>query len=116
MLPQQVATSKKRRVAYLLDTKGPEVRTAMVRGGKNLELEAGQEVILVAVGDDYDKWEGYKDEATGEACTARSVTVADCDTHQSIELVPAEVSITSQRISLDSWHIVNDIIMCVWCM
>ncbi len=50
---------------YMLDTKGPEVRTAMLRGGTNIELVAGQEVTLVAVGDEYDKWEGYKDESTG---------------------------------------------------
>ncbi len=62
----QVSRAKHRRVALLLDTKGPEVRTAMVRGGKDIELEAGQEVILVAVGDAYDTWEGYKDEASGE--------------------------------------------------
>lgn len=29
----------------------PQVRTAMVKDGKNIELEAGQDVILVAVGD-----------------------------------------------------------------
>ncbi|GIL77051.1 hypothetical protein Vretimale_3233 [Volvox reticuliferus] len=56
----------KRRIAYLLDTKGPEIRTAMLRGGKDIQLEAGQELTVVAVGADYDKWEGYKDEETGE--------------------------------------------------
>ena len=55
------------KIAYLLDTKGPEVRTAMVRGGVNIELVAGQEVTLVAVGAEYDTWEGYKDEETGDA-------------------------------------------------
>ncbi|GIL58673.1 hypothetical protein Vafri_13670 [Volvox africanus] len=55
-----------RRIAYLLDTKGPEIRTAMLRGGKDIQLEAGQELTVVAVGDAYDKWEGYKDDATGE--------------------------------------------------
>ncbi len=44
----------------------PQIRTAMLRGGKDINLEAGQMVTVVAVGDDYDKWEGYKDEATGE--------------------------------------------------
>lgn len=38
----------------------------MLRGGKDISLVAGQTVTVVAVGDDYDKWEGYKDEATGE--------------------------------------------------
>jgi pyruvate kinase len=63
----QVAAAKGRRVATLLDTKGPEIRTAMVRGGQPLVLEPGQEVTLVAVGEAYETWEGYKDEATGEA-------------------------------------------------
>ncbi|PNG99389.1 Pyruvate kinase, cytosolic isozyme, partial [Tetrabaena socialis] len=60
------ARGTSRRTAFLLDTKGPEVRTAMLRGGKDITLEAGQEVTVVAVGDDYDTYEGFKDEATGE--------------------------------------------------
>ncbi len=55
-----------KRIAYLLDTKGPEVRTAMLKDGKDIKLEANQEITVVAVGDDYDKWEGYKEEKTGE--------------------------------------------------
>ena len=62
----QVAAAKNSQVALLLDTKGPEVRTAMLRGGKDIELQEGQDIIVVAVGDAYDKWEGYMDEATGE--------------------------------------------------
>jgi pyruvate kinase len=50
----------------MLDTKGPEVRTSMLRGGKDIELKTGQSVIVYAAGDDYDKWEGYSDPATGE--------------------------------------------------
>jgi pyruvate kinase len=34
-----VAALKGRNIAYLLDTKGPEIRTAMLKGGKNLELQ-----------------------------------------------------------------------------
>mmetsp|Transcript_24731 Transcript_24731/g.44566 ORF Transcript_24731/g.44566 Transcript_24731/m.44566 type:complete len:725 (-) Transcript_24731:218-2392(-) len=63
---RNVAAKKKMAIATLLDTKGPEIRTAMLKDGKNIELVAGQEVILVAVGDKYNEWEGYKDEATGE--------------------------------------------------
>eukprot|EP00798_Chlamydomonas_sp_ICE-L_P012268 gene12268-15414_t len=63
---RMVAKKKGRRIATLLDTKGPEVRTAMVRGGKDIDLIAGQEVTLVAVGADYVNWEGFKDEETGE--------------------------------------------------
>lgn len=61
-----IAAAKDSFVAFMLDTKGPEVRTAMLRDGKDIELVAGQEVTLVACGDDYVTWEGFKDEATGE--------------------------------------------------
>jgi hypothetical protein len=40
-LVQVVEEKKADHVAYLLDTKGPEIRTAMLRDGKNLELKAG---------------------------------------------------------------------------
>ena len=49
--------------ATLLDTKGPEVRTAMLKDGKDIELEAGQEIIVFAAGDDYTSFEGYKNES-----------------------------------------------------
>ena len=62
---REVAAEKGVRLAYLLDTKGPEVRTAMLRGGKDITLEKGQEVILVAVGPEYETWEGFKDPTTG---------------------------------------------------
>jgi hypothetical protein len=55
---------------FLCPLQGPEVRTALVKGGVNIELAAGQEVTLVAVGDEYDQWEGYKDPATG-GCMVR---------------------------------------------
>jgi pyruvate kinase len=37
----------------------------MLRGGKEIELASGQEVIIYAAGDEYDKWEGYSDPVTG---------------------------------------------------
>ncbi len=43
-----------------------QIRTALLRGGADIMLEAGQELTVVAVGDAYTSWEGYKDEATGE--------------------------------------------------
>ena len=46
--------------ATLLDTKGPEIRTAMLREGKNITLEAGQDIVVEAVGDRYTQFEGYK--------------------------------------------------------
>lgn len=40
----------------------------MLRGGKNLELTKGQEVVLVAVGAAYKTWEGGMNPDTGDAC------------------------------------------------
>ena len=61
-----VASAKGRQVAYMLDTKGPEIRTAMLKGGQDISLSAGQEVLLVAVGHAYKTWEGGPDPNTGE--------------------------------------------------
>jgi len=63
---RKVAAAKSNLVAFLLDTKGPEIRTAMLRGGKDIHLTKGQELTIVAAGDEYTTWEGFKDEATGE--------------------------------------------------
>ena len=62
----QVCTAKGSYAACLLDTKGPEIRTAMLKDGKDIELEAGQSIVVEAVGAEYTKWEGYKDAANGE--------------------------------------------------
>ena len=61
-----VAAAKGKHVATMLDTKGPEIRTAMLRGGANIDIVQGQEVKVVAVGADYATFEGFKDAATGE--------------------------------------------------
>jgi pyruvate kinase len=61
----QVAAAKGANVACLLDTKGPEIRTSMLRGGKDLELAKDQEVVLVAVGPAYKTWEGGINPETG---------------------------------------------------
>jgi pyruvate kinase len=42
----------------LLDTKGPEIRTSMLRDGKNILLEQNQEIVIEAVGDSYASFEG----------------------------------------------------------
>ena len=63
---RSVCAEKGSHAAVLLDTKGPEIRTAMLRDGKDIELEAGQDITVVAVGDEYTTWEGFKDAATGE--------------------------------------------------
>lgn len=59
---RKVCTSKGHYAAVLLDTKGPEIRTAMLRDGKNIQLEKGQLIILEAVGSRYSEFEGYSDE------------------------------------------------------
>lgn len=62
---RETCSSKQKKRAVLLDTKGPEIRTAMLRDGKNIALEEGQDVILEAVGDKYTRFEGFKtDEET----------------------------------------------------
>eukprot|EP00960_Hanusia_phi_P019331 571100-Hanusia_phi.AAC.1 len=58
-----VCASKSSHAAVLLDTKGPEIRTAMLREHKPILLTKGQEIIVEAVGDEYSSWEGYKDES-----------------------------------------------------
>ena len=41
-LRMQVAAAKQSSVGFLLDTKGPEVRTAMLKDAKDIYLEAGR--------------------------------------------------------------------------
>lgn len=62
---RKVAAAKGVDVAVMLDTKGPEIRTAMLSGGQDVSIQAGEEVELVAVGANYTTWEGGRDSATG---------------------------------------------------
>ena len=48
--------------AALLDTKGPEIRTAMLKDHKSIDLVSGQSIIVEAVGDRYTSFEGYKND------------------------------------------------------
>ena len=69
--------------ATLLDTKGPEIRTAMLRGGKPIALEAGERIVVEAVGDRYTEFEGYKTDAETRiglsyAKLCSSIGVGDC--------------------------------------
>ena len=57
---RKVAGEKGSSLAYLLDTKGPEIRTAMLKDHEPIELEAGQPITIEAVGDKYTEFEGYK--------------------------------------------------------
>jgi pyruvate kinase len=55
-----VASIKRRIIGTMLDTKGPEIRTAMLRDHEPIELEQGQLIVVEAVGDNYTTFEGYK--------------------------------------------------------
>ena len=57
-----VIAAKGSNAAVLLDTKGPEIRTAMLKDHAPIELEAGQDIIVFAAGAEYTTWEGYKTE------------------------------------------------------
>ncbi len=46
----------------LLDTKGPEIRTAMLRDHKSIDLVAGQTITVEAVGDRYTVRQSQKTE------------------------------------------------------
>jgi len=59
---RKVTTEKKSMAACLLDTKGPEIRTAMLKDHANISLEAGQDIFVEAVGAKYTEWEGFKNE------------------------------------------------------
>jgi pyruvate kinase len=59
---RKVTAARGSHAATMLDTKGPEVRTAMLRDGKKILLESGQEIIIEAVGDRYTEFEGFKNE------------------------------------------------------
>ena len=58
---RKVCEEKKANCAVLLDTKGPEIRTAMLKDGQDIQLEEGQDIIVYAAGpDEYTTFEGYK--------------------------------------------------------
>eukprot|EP00854_Cymbomonas_tetramitiformis_P018552 gene18553-22149_t len=57
---RKVCKEKGSHAACLLDTKGPEIRTAMLRDHQAIELEAGQEILVYAAGAEYTTFEGYK--------------------------------------------------------
>eukprot|EP00198_Chlamydomonas_reinhardtii_P006402 XP_001695738.1 pyruvate kinase [Chlamydomonas reinhardtii] len=100
---RKVVEAKKRHTAFLLDTKGPEIRTAMLKDGKDIELVAGQEVTVVGVGEDYDKWEGYKDEKTGET----KIGISYAKLCASIK-VGGVILIADGAISIEVVKILND--------
>jgi hypothetical protein len=46
---RKVAAAKGKHLAMMLDTKGPEIRTAMLRGGKDIQIIKGQQVQRLRV-------------------------------------------------------------------
>ncbi|MGB1592622.1 MAG: pyruvate kinase, partial [Promethearchaeia archaeon] len=59
---RKVLGEKQSTAACLMDTKGPEIRTAMLKDHASIALEKGEEIVVEAVGDRYTEFEGYKDE------------------------------------------------------
>ena len=76
---RKVCKEKESDCAVLLDTKGPEVRTAMLRNHEPIQLEKGQEIIVYAAGpDEYTTFEGYKtDEETKIMLVRQAVPVGE---------------------------------------
>ena len=72
----------------------------MLKDGKDIELEAGQSIIIEAVGDAYTKWEGYKDPATGETKIGLSYAklCRDVKPGNKILLADGSISITVDEI------------------
>ncbi|GLC61308.1 hypothetical protein PLESTB_001741900 [Pleodorina starrii] len=108
---RKICKEKDVHAACLLDTKGPEIRTAMLRGGKDIELEAGQKVTIHAVGDEYTSWEGYKDEATGETHIGLSYAklCASVKEGNRILLADGSISISVDQI-LDATKLVGTVL------
>jgi pyruvate kinase len=84
--------------ATLLDTKGPEIRTAMLRGGKNVKLEKGQSIVIEAVGDRYSEFEGYKDAAETRIGLSYAKLCSSVSTGNKILLADGTISIEVQEI------------------
>ena len=63
---EQVCKQKQGQCALMVETKGPDIRTAMLQKHKRIDLVEGQDIFVVAVGDEYVTWEGFKDAETGE--------------------------------------------------
>jgi pyruvate kinase len=56
---RKVTGDKGAACASLMDTNGPDIHTAMLRGSQ-LMMEAAHSIIIEAVGDRDDKFEGFK--------------------------------------------------------
>jgi Pyruvate kinase, barrel domain len=79
--------------AVLLDTKGPEIRSAMLKDGAPLDLRSGQTVIVEAVGDRYKEWHGYQTEAETRIGVSYSGLCTSVSAGDTILLADGSVSI-----------------------
>ena len=82
----------------LLDTKGPEIRTAILRGGKNILLEQGQTIIIEAVGDSYTSFEGYKEDGETRIGLSYSKLCSSVQAGNRILLADGSISIEVEAV------------------
>jgi pyruvate kinase len=65
----------------------------MLRGGKNIELEKGQSIIIQAVGDKYTTFEGYKDQKETRIGLSYAKLCSSVSTGNKILLADGTISI-----------------------
>eukprot|EP00230_Micromonas_polaris_P007264 CAMPEP_0117639526 /NCGR_PEP_ID=MMETSP0802-20121206/8383_1 /TAXON_ID=38833 /ORGANISM="Micromonas sp., Strain CCMP2099" /LENGTH=355 /DNA_ID=CAMNT_0005444483 /DNA_START=174 /DNA_END=1237 /DNA_ORIENTATION=- len=100
---RKVCAEKKSNCAVLLDTKGPEVRTAMLRNHEPIQLVKDQEIIVYAAGpDEYTTFEGYKtEEETKIGCSYAKLC-------QSVHDEAAEVAVVDNLEHLNHHRAVRE--------
>jgi pyruvate kinase len=82
----------------LLDTKGPEIRTAMLRGGQDIQLEKDQAIIIEAVGDKYTTFEGYKDETETRVGVSYARLCSSVSTGDRILLADGTLTVVVEKV------------------
>lgn len=70
----------------------------MLRGGKNIELEKDQDIVVEAVGDAYTAFEGFKDEKETRIGISYAKLCSSVSPGDRILLADGSVSITVQKI------------------
>eukprot|EP00798_Chlamydomonas_sp_ICE-L_P001361 gene1361-32724_t len=63
---KKVSNDCNKHITRLIDMPGPTMYTAMLRGGRDIDLETGEKVNVFACGDNFSDFTGYKVLATGE--------------------------------------------------
>ena len=99
----QVCGEKKSQCAIMIETKGPEIRTAMLRKHKRIDLAEGQDITVVAVGDEFITWEGFKDAETGET----SIGVSYSDLCKSVA-PGSKILLSGASIAIEVTEILSD--------